>query len=139
MHIELSKKELKELKKLRAQIHRSSAVSTIKEMFERSEAFGDRVAVVEKIKKQDVVYTVKDFHDRVRQVGTALYELGLGGKHISIVSENSYNWIVVFFAIDINVFIVYLIVFFLSMHMNLRSLFFLFKISFHCFLVWCPE
>ena len=99
MHIELSKQELKELKKLRAQIHRSSAVETIKEMFVRSEAFGNRVAVVEKIKKQDVVYTVKDFHDRVRQVGTALYELGLGGKHISIVSENSYNWIVVFFAI----------------------------------------
>ena len=99
MHIELSKQELKELKKLRAKIHRASAVETIKEMFERSEAFGDRVAVVEKIKKQDVVYTVRDFHDRVRQVGTALYELGLGGKHISIVGENSYNWIVVFFAI----------------------------------------
>ena len=45
MHIELSKQELKELKKLRAQIHRSSAVETIKEMFTRSEAFGDRVAV----------------------------------------------------------------------------------------------
>ncbi|MBR5825472.1 MAG: AMP-binding protein [Clostridia bacterium] len=99
MHIELSKQELKELKKLRAKIHRASAVETIREMFERSEAFGDRVAVVEKIKKQDVVYTVRDFHDRVRQVGTALYELGLGGKHISIVGENSYNWIVVFFAI----------------------------------------
>ncbi len=99
MHVELSKKELKELKKLRAQIHRSSAIETIKDIFTRSEAFGDRVAVVEKIKKQDVVYTVKDFHDRVRQVGTALYELGLGGKHISIVSENSYNWIVVYFAI----------------------------------------
>ena len=99
MHIELTKQELRELKALRAKIHRSSAVETIKEMFERSEAFGDRVAVVEKIKKQDVVYTVRDFHDRVRQVGTALYELGLGGKHISIVSENSYNWIVVFFAI----------------------------------------
>ena len=99
MHIELTKQELKELKALRAKIHRSSAVETIKEMFTRSEAFGDRVAVVEKIKKQDVVYTVRDFHDRVRQVGTALYELGLGGKHISIVSENSYNWIVVFFAI----------------------------------------
>lgn len=99
MHIELTKNELKELKKLRAKIHRASAVETIQEMFTRSEAFGDRVAVVEKIKKQDVVYTVKDFHDRVRQVGTALYELGLGGKHISIVSENSYNWIVVFFAV----------------------------------------
>lgn len=99
MHIELTKKEFKELAKLRAKIHRAEPVTSIKEMFTRSEAFGDRVAVVEKIKKQDVVYTVKDFHDRVRQVGTALYELGLGGKHISIVSENSYNWIVVFFAI----------------------------------------
>ena len=102
MHIELTKKEFKELAKLRAKIHRAEPVTSIKEMFTRSEAFGDRVAVVEKIKKQDVVYTVKDFHDRVRQVGTALYELGLGGKHISIVSENSYNWIVVFFAIVLN-------------------------------------
>ncbi|MBQ8503915.1 MAG: AMP-binding protein [Clostridia bacterium] len=99
MHIEISKKEFKELSKLREKIHNSGEVTSIKEIFTRSEAFGDRVAVVEKIKKQDVVYTVKDFHDRVRQVGTALYELGLGGKHISIVSENSYNWIVVFFAI----------------------------------------
>ena len=99
MHIELTKKEFKELAKLRAKIHKSGEVTSIKEMFTRSEAFGDRVAVVEKIKKQDAVYTVKDFHDKVRQLGTALYELGLGGKHISIVSENSYNWIVTFFAI----------------------------------------
>ncbi len=99
MHIELTKKEIKELKKLRAKIYSYGPISTVKDMFVRSEEFGDRVAVVEKIKKQSVAYTVKDFHDRVRQVGTALYELGLGGKHIAIVSENSYNWIVVFFAI----------------------------------------
>ncbi len=99
MHIELTKKELKELKKLRAELHEASKVETIQEMFIKSEAFGDRVAVVEKIKKQAVAYTVKEFHDKVRQVGTALYELGLGGKHIAIVSENSYNWIVAFFAI----------------------------------------
>lgn len=99
MHVELTKKEFKELAKLRAEIHNSGEVTSIKEMFTRSEAFGDRVAVVEKIKKQDAVYTVKDFHDKVRQLGTALYELGLGGKHVSIVSENSYNWIVTFFAI----------------------------------------
>lgn len=99
MHIELTKKEFKELAKLRAEIHNSGAVTSIKEMFVRSEAFGDRVAVVEKIKKQDMVYTVKEFHDKVRQLGTALYELGLGGKHIAIVSENTYNWIVTFFAI----------------------------------------
>lgn len=99
MTIQHSKKEKKEIAKLRTKIHNYGPVTTIKEMFIRSEEFGDRVAVVEKIKKQDVCYTVKEFHDRVRYVGTALYELGLGGKHISIVSENSYNWIVVYFAI----------------------------------------
>lgn len=99
MTIELSKKEIKELKKLRKQIHMLGPIGTIKDMFTRSEAFGDRVAVVEKVKKQPVSYTVKEFHDRVREVGTGLYALGLGGKHISIVSENSYNWIVAFFAI----------------------------------------
>ncbi len=99
MHIELTKKEFKELAKLRTKIHNYGPISTIKDMFTRSEEFGDRVAVVEKIKKQDAVYTVREFHDKVKQLGTALYEIGLGGKHVAIVSENSYNWIVTFFAI----------------------------------------
>ncbi len=99
MHIELTRKEMRELKKLRTKIHDRGPLGTIKDIFTRSEEFGDRVAVVEKIKKQPVAYTVKEFHDRVRQLGTALYEIGLGGKHIAIVSENSYNWIVAFFAI----------------------------------------
>lgn len=99
MTIRHSKKEKKEIVKLRTKIYNMGPCSTIKEMFVRSEAFGDRVAVVEKIKKQDVCYTVKEFHDRVRYVGTALYEIGLGGKHVSIVSENSYSWIVMFYAI----------------------------------------
>ncbi len=99
MHVELSKKEIRELKKLRAKIHNYGPLGTLKDIFVRSEEFGDRIAVVEKIKKQDVAYTVKQFHDKVRELGTALYELGLNGKHISIVSENSYNWIVTYFAI----------------------------------------
>lgn len=99
MTIELTKKEKKEIAKLRTKIHNYGPISTIKDIFVRSEEFGDRVAVVEKIKKQDVCYTVKEFHDKVRQVGTALYEIGLGGKHIAIVSENSYDWIVAYFSI----------------------------------------
>ncbi len=99
MTIELSKKEIKELYKLRKKIHMMGPLSTLQDLFNRSEAFGDRVAVVEKVKKQPVSYTVKEFHDKVREVGTALYELGLAGKHIAIVSENSYDWIVAFFAI----------------------------------------
>lgn len=99
MTIELSKKEIKELKKLRKQIHLLGPIGTVKDIFTRSEAFGNRVAVVEKIKKQPVSYTVKEFHDRVREVGTGLFALGLNGKNIAIVGENSYNWIVAFFAI----------------------------------------
>lgn len=99
MTIELSKKEIKELKKLRKQIHMLGPIGTIKDIFTRSEVFGDRVAVVEKIKKQPVSYTVNEFHQRVKEVGTGLFALGLNGKHIAIVGENSYNWIVAFFAI----------------------------------------
>ena len=54
MTIQHSKKEKKEIAKLRTKIYNMGPCSTIKEMFVRSEAFGDRVAVVEKIKKQDV-------------------------------------------------------------------------------------
>lgn len=99
MTIELSKKEIKELQKLRSEIRRRGPLTTLQDLFVRSEEFGDRIAVVEKVKKQPVAYTVKQFHDKVREVGTALYELGLAGKHIAIVSENSYDWIVSFFAI----------------------------------------
>ncbi len=99
MTIELSKKEIKSLMKLRHELRMMGPLGTIKDMFTRSETFGDNIAVVEKIKKQPVAYTVKEFHDKVREVGTGLYALGLGGKHISIVGENSYNWIVAFFAI----------------------------------------
>ena len=69
MTIELTKKEIKALKKLRHEIHMMGPLGTIKDMFTRSEAFGDNVAVVEKIKKQPVAYTVKEFHDKGLKVG----------------------------------------------------------------------
>ena len=59
MTIELTKKEIKALKKLRHEIHLMGPLGTIKEIFTRSEAFGNNVAVVEKIKKQPVAHTVK--------------------------------------------------------------------------------
>ena len=45
MHIELTKKEIKQLKKLRHEIHLMGPLGTIKDMFTRSEAFGNNVAV----------------------------------------------------------------------------------------------
>ena len=61
MTFEFSKKEIKELYKLRTKIHKMGPLSTLQDLFNRSEAFGDRVAVVEKVKKQPVSYTVKEF------------------------------------------------------------------------------
>ncbi len=99
MNFEMSKKEIKELQKLRHALYESKKIETIRDIFDISENFGDRYAVVEKVKKQQVNYTVRQMHDRVKEIGTALYVLGLNGKHIAIVSENSYNWICAFFAI----------------------------------------
>ncbi len=99
MNFEMSKKDIKELQKLRHKLYDEKKIETIRDIFDVSENFGDRYAVVEKVKKQQVNYTVRQMHDRVKEIGTALYVLGLNGKHIAIVSENSYNWICAFFAI----------------------------------------
>jgi len=43
--------------------------------------------------------TFKDFVDDVEYIGTALFELGLSDKHISVVGENAYEWVVAYSAI----------------------------------------
>lgn len=42
--------------------------------------------------------TYKDFYDDIGYLGTALWELGFHGKRIAVIGENSYNWILAYFA-----------------------------------------
>lgn len=43
--------------------------------------------------------TYKEFHDEVNALGTWMHKQNLQGKHIAVIGENSYEWLVFFFAI----------------------------------------
>ena len=69
--------------------------------------FADRIAFVTKERNKasdgtkEVNYintTYKDFHEEIGYLGTALWELGYAGKRIGVIGENSYNWILAYFA-----------------------------------------
>ena len=95
----IEKKDKKYLDKLRHEIHMMGELLTLRQILERMEKYGDRLCMVEKHKKDIIEHTVKDFREDVFALGTALLDAGFKGKHIAIVSENSYNWVVSFFAI----------------------------------------
>ena len=79
----------------------------IREMVKDSaERFSDKVAFVTKVKeKKDGVKethyintTYKDFYDEICYLGTALTKLGHQGKRIGVIGENSYYWVLSYFA-----------------------------------------
>ncbi len=61
--------------------------------------YKDAIAIQEKKNKKIVSYTYGQIRDDVYALGTKLIDMGLKDKHIAIVGENSYNWIVSYLAI----------------------------------------
>ncbi len=88
---------------LRKKILAPGEIEDLKELVDRmAPVYGDRLAVVEideKNKENLLKYTAKQLANDVYALGTALNHLGLKGKHIAIVGEGSYNWIISFLAI----------------------------------------
>ena len=64
-----------------------------------SNKYKDKIAIREKKNKKIVSYTYGQLRDDVYALGTKLIDMGLKDKHIAIVGENSYNWIVSYLAI----------------------------------------
>ena len=61
--------------------------------------YKDAIAIQEKKNKKIVSYTYEQLRNDVYALGTKLIDMGLKDKHIAIVGENSYNWIVSYLAI----------------------------------------
>ena len=61
--------------------------------------YKDAIAIQEKKNKKIVSYTYGQLRNDVYALGTKLIDMGLKDKHIAIVGENSYNWIVSYLAI----------------------------------------
>ena len=91
-------KEKKLIDDLRHTVHMMGELLTLRMLIDRMETYGERVCMVEKKKDVVINYTVKRFREDVFALGTALKSMGLMGKHLGILSENSYQWVVAFFA-----------------------------------------
>lgn len=100
---ELTKREKKEIAEIRHKVHMMGELLTLKQILERMEIYGERICMVEKFKQNIIQHTVRDFREDVFALGTALIAEGFRGKHIGIVSENSYAWVVAFFAVTCGV------------------------------------
>jgi len=66
-----------------------------RDKFSSSDAFIFR----KKPTEAEIHKTYKDFGDDVEAIGTAYYDLGLSDRHISVVGENAYEWMVAYSAI----------------------------------------
>jgi len=63
-------------------------------LIERScSLYRKRVIFKEQLRGRVVSYTAQDLYDDVFALGTALIDLGLRGKKIAVIGENSYSWI----------------------------------------------
>ena len=97
----MDKNEKKLVDELRHKAHMMGPLRDLKEMLNRAESnFTGRTAIVEKQNKTEVVsYTITRLVSDVNAVGTALLSMGLKGKHIAVLGENSYRWVVSFLAV----------------------------------------
>ena len=75
-------------------------LETIRDIINNSNnKYKDAIAIQEKKNKKIVSYTYEQLRNDVYALGTKLIDMGLKDKHIAIVGENSYNWIVSYLAI----------------------------------------
>jgi len=98
-----TKKDKKEIDAIRHEVHMMGELYTLRQLLDRMEIYGDRICMVEKKKYEIIQHTVNDFRTDVYALGTALISLGFKDKHIGIVSENSYAWVVAYFAVTCGV------------------------------------
>ncbi len=83
----------------RSALIESGGVKNIRDLIETAERlYGDKIAFREIKGKNVVSYSYKDLLNDVNSLGTALYSEGFVEKHIAIVGENSYRWIVSYLA-----------------------------------------
>lgn len=88
------------LKKCRDTAFSGGELVSIRDLFDRvRNAYSGRTCIAEKKNKTTVSYSVDRFARDVKQLSYALENAGLTGRHVGIVGENSYRWIVAFFAL----------------------------------------
>lgn len=89
---------LTELAERRREMYAAGRIQTLRELLLRSKKYySGRKQFAEKMRKETRYYTVDEFYSDVVSVGRFLLERG-SKVHAAAVGENSYNWLVAFFA-----------------------------------------
>ncbi len=86
--------------KLPYEYYKVEKFESIKEMLEMAiKAAGDQTAF--KFRKDGKIAEIsyRDFYADTMALGTALTDLGFGDRHIAMLGENSYSWIVVYLTV----------------------------------------
>ncbi len=87
---------------MREPIHKMPKYENLKEMLEKSgEMYGNRPAYIFKTKEEGKFkeITHAEFREDINCLGTALIDMGLKNKRIAVISENRYEWGMVYFAV----------------------------------------
>lgn len=94
-------KELKDYKSKNKQVFSQPPLSELKTMLNRiGKMHGDKTAVIERGKdRSQIEHSARELVEKTEALGTALIDMGLEGKNIALVGENSFNWILTFLSI----------------------------------------
>lgn len=94
------KHELEKWKSQNQALFAQPPLQNLQEMLRRTaEMYGDKPAIIEKDKSGQVIHSARELFEKAQALGTALIDLGLEGKHIAILGENSFHWILAFLTI----------------------------------------
>ena len=87
---------------MRKPIHKAIKYTDLKDMLKKTgEMYADRPAYMFKTEKEGVFkeITHKEFREAINALGTKLIEMGLKDKRIAVISENRYEWGIVYLAV----------------------------------------
>ena len=87
---------------MRKPIHKPIKYTDLKDMLKKTgEMYADRPAYMFKTEKEGVFkeITHKEFREDINALGTKLIEMGLKDKRIAVISENRYEWGIVYLAV----------------------------------------
>ncbi|MCL2072105.1 MAG: AMP-binding protein [Oscillospiraceae bacterium] len=75
-------------------------IKNLKEMLTHIKGYGDRASFIVKTGQGEEVKetSYNEFVAQVNALGTYLHSLGLCGKHVAVISENRYEWVVSYLA-----------------------------------------
>ena len=91
---------IRRMERLCGEVYAKGRLRDLRDLLTRAcSAYAEGDCVAEKVHGTVVTHSFRDLFSDVRALGTYLLRTGFSGSHIAILGENSYHWLVAFFAV----------------------------------------